>query len=83
MKCSYPICEYRLNGTSLQVKWSGVRTQYSTTPFVDEMYDRLQEILNDYGVIISRWPEYTFALENVSQYASLTKCLIFMVCCLM
>ncbi|KAL1817630.1 hypothetical protein ACET3Z_020204 [Daucus carota] len=47
-----------------KVKWSGVRTQYSTTPFVDEMYDRLQEILNDYGVIISRWPEYTFALEN-------------------
>ncbi|KAL8145434.1 hypothetical protein AgCh_003556 [Apium graveolens] len=47
-----------------KVKWSGVRTQYSTTPFVDEMYDRLQEILNDYGIIISRWPEYTFALEN-------------------
>lgn len=47
-----------------KVKWSGVRTQYSTTPFVDEMYDRLQETLNDYEVIISRWPEYTFALEN-------------------
>ncbi|KAL4566068.1 hypothetical protein LXL04_030178 [Taraxacum kok-saghyz] len=47
-----------------KVKWSGVRTQHSTTPFVDEMYDRLKETLNDYEVIISRWPEYTFALEN-------------------
>ncbi|MFS7974801.1 hypothetical protein Hanom_Chr10g00872971 [Helianthus anomalus] len=47
-----------------KVKWSGVRTQHSTTPFVDEMYDRFKETLNDYEVIICRWPEYTFALEN-------------------
>ncbi|KAK9758272.1 hypothetical protein RND81_01G219800 [Saponaria officinalis] len=47
-----------------KVKWSGVRTQHSTTPFVDEMYDRLKDTLNDYEVIISRWPEYSFALEN-------------------
>ncbi|KAK3030728.1 hypothetical protein RJ639_036532, partial [Escallonia herrerae] len=47
-----------------KVKWSGVRTQHSTTPFIDEMYDRLKETLNDYEVIICRWPEYTFALEN-------------------
>ncbi|XP_024977361.1 uncharacterized protein LOC112514945 [Cynara cardunculus var. scolymus] len=47
-----------------KVKWSGVRTQHSTTPFVDEMYDRFKETLNDYEIIISRWPEYTFALEN-------------------
>ncbi|XP_021861749.1 uncharacterized protein [Spinacia oleracea] len=47
-----------------KVKWSGVRTQHSTTPFVDEMYDRLKDTLKDYEVIISRWPEYSFALEN-------------------
>ncbi|KAL4281932.1 hypothetical protein GQ457_03G033850 [Hibiscus cannabinus] len=47
-----------------KVKWSGVRTQYSTTPFVDEMYDRLKETLSDYEVIICRWPEYIFVLEN-------------------
>ncbi|KAI3689183.1 hypothetical protein L2E82_47133 [Cichorium intybus] len=47
-----------------KVKWSGIRTQHSTSPFVDEMYDLLKETLNDYEVIISRWPEYTFALEN-------------------
>ncbi|KAJ0085119.1 hypothetical protein Patl1_08631 [Pistacia atlantica] len=48
-----------------KVKWSGVRTQHSTTPFVDDMYDRLRETLNDYEVIICRWPEYVFVLENV------------------
>ncbi|KAI5654995.1 hypothetical protein M9H77_32182 [Catharanthus roseus] len=47
-----------------KVKWSGVRTQHSTTPFLDDMYDRLKETLNDYEVIICRWPEYTFVLEN-------------------
>ncbi|XP_047327055.1 uncharacterized protein LOC124930749 [Impatiens glandulifera] len=47
-----------------KVKWSGVRTQHSTTPFADDMYDRLKETLNDYEVIICRWPEYTFVLEN-------------------
>lgn len=50
----------------MQVKWSGVRTQHSTTPFVDEMYDRLKETLSDYEIFICRWPEYTFVLEQVS-----------------
>ncbi|KAK9270559.1 hypothetical protein L1049_026140 [Liquidambar formosana] len=47
-----------------KVKWSGVRTQHSTTPFVDDMYERLKETLNDYEIIICRWPEYTLVLEN-------------------
>ncbi|KAA0038672.1 uncharacterized protein E5676_scaffold455G005750 [Cucumis melo var. makuwa] len=47
-----------------KVKWSGVRTQHSTTPFVDEMYDRLKETLSDYEIFICRWPEYTFVLEQ-------------------
>ncbi|KAF3446002.1 hypothetical protein FNV43_RR11180 [Rhamnella rubrinervis] len=47
-----------------KVKWSGVRTQHSTTPFVDDMYDRLKETLSDYEIIICRWPEYTFVLEH-------------------
>lgn len=51
----------------LQVKWSGVKTRHSTTPFVDEMYDRLKGTLSDYEVIICRWPEYTLVLENVCQ----------------
>ncbi|KAI3751766.1 hypothetical protein L2E82_22857 [Cichorium intybus] len=57
-----------------KVKCSGVRTQHSTTPFIDEMYDRLKETLNDYEVIICRWPEYTFALENA--IADIEKALI-------
>jgi len=46
------------------VKWSGVRTQHMTTPFVDEMYDLLKNTLTEYEVIICRWPEYIFVLEN-------------------
>ncbi|KAH8516190.1 hypothetical protein H0E87_004526 [Populus deltoides] len=47
-----------------KVKWSGVKTQHSTTPFVDDMYDRLRDTLEQYEVIICRWPEYIFVLEN-------------------
>ncbi|KAJ4845923.1 hypothetical protein Tsubulata_008403 [Turnera subulata] len=47
-----------------KVKWSGVRTQHSTTPFIDDMYDRLRETLDNYEVIICRWPEYIVVLEN-------------------
>ncbi|XP_077213565.1 pesticidal crystal cry8Ba protein [Tasmannia lanceolata] len=47
-----------------KVKWSGVTTQHSTTPFVDDMYDRLKETMNEYEIIMCRWPEYTFVLEN-------------------
>ncbi|XP_073010311.1 uncharacterized protein [Typha latifolia] len=47
-----------------KVKWSGVRTQHMTTPFVDDMYERLNDTLIEYEVIMCRWPEYTFILEN-------------------
>lgn len=52
----------------MQIKWAGVRTQHSTTPFVEDMYDRLKETLNEYEVITCRWPEYTFVLENVCYF---------------
>ncbi|KAJ1699717.1 hypothetical protein LUZ63_008229 [Rhynchospora breviuscula] len=47
-----------------EVKWSGVRTKHMTTPFVDNMFDRLTDMLTEYEVIISRWPEYSVVLEN-------------------
>ncbi|XP_048630582.1 uncharacterized protein LOC106451437 [Brassica napus] len=47
-----------------KVKWCGVGTQHSATPFVDEMYTRLNETIQDYQAIISRWPEYIYALES-------------------
>lgn len=48
-----------------QVKFSSLPTQHSTTSFVDDIYERLKGALAEYDVIISRWPEYTFILENV------------------
>ncbi|KAH9321638.1 hypothetical protein KI387_016277, partial [Taxus chinensis] len=47
-----------------KVRWTGVMTQHSTTPFVEDMYERIKETLNEYEIIVRRWPEYTFALEN-------------------
>ncbi|KAK3211193.1 hypothetical protein Dsin_015899 [Dipteronia sinensis] len=47
-----------------KVKWSGVRTKHSTAPFINEMHDRLKEMLNEYEIIIRHWPEYATVLEN-------------------
>ncbi|KAK6237922.1 hypothetical protein QUC31_003391 [Theobroma cacao] len=47
-----------------KVKWSGIKTQQSTTPFIDDMYDQLMETLNEYEIIIFHWPEFTIVLEN-------------------
>ncbi|KZV53773.1 hypothetical protein F511_00039 [Dorcoceras hygrometricum] len=47
-----------------KVKSAGFSMQHSTTTFVDDIYARLKEMLAEYDVIISRWPEYTFTLEN-------------------
>ncbi|KAK4367008.1 hypothetical protein RND71_014888 [Anisodus tanguticus] len=48
-----------------KIKWPRVdTTQHSTTPFVDDIYDRLKETLAEYDAVIRRWPEYLFSLEN-------------------
>eukprot|EP01018_Ginkgo_biloba_P005667 Gb_02174 [translate_table: standard] len=47
-----------------KVRWTGVTTQHSTAPFVEDMYERIKDTLNEYEIIVCRWPEYTFALEN-------------------
>ncbi|KAL5755308.1 hypothetical protein ACOSP7_023528 [Xanthoceras sorbifolium] len=47
-----------------KVKWSGVRTKHSAAPFIDEMHNRLKEMLNEYEIIIRHWPEYATVLEN-------------------
>ncbi|GJS28561.1 hypothetical protein Tco_0489181 [Tanacetum coccineum] len=39
--------------------------QHSAPVFVDDMYKQLRETLVEFQVIISRWPEYTLALEKV------------------
>ena len=46
--------------------WSGVITNYSTSPFAEEMFEKLKVMLHEYEVVINRWPEYTMVLESVS-----------------
>ncbi|XP_024364609.1 uncharacterized protein [Physcomitrium patens] len=41
-----------------------VTTQHNTSAFVEEAYERIKETLNEYEVIIHRWPEYTIPLEH-------------------
>lgn len=50
----------------LQVPWSGVITNYSTSPFAEEMYEKIKEMLAEYEVVINRWPQYMLILEHVS-----------------
>uniref|UniRef100_A0A7N0UW01 Uncharacterized protein n=1 Tax=Kalanchoe fedtschenkoi TaxID=63787 RepID=A0A7N0UW01_KALFE len=47
-----------------KVKWAGVKTQQATTPFLNKMHNHLMKTLRDFDVIICRWPEYIFPLEN-------------------
>lgn len=46
--------------------WSGVITNYSTSPFAEEIFEKLKDMLHEYEVVINRWPQYTLILENVS-----------------
>lgn len=48
-------------------------TNYSTSPFPEEMYERIKEMLTEYGVVITRWPQYTLVLENVSFYVVIVR----------
>ncbi|XP_076924679.1 uncharacterized protein LOC143587208 [Bidens hawaiensis] len=47
-----------------KVPWAGVITNYSTSPFAEELYDKIKEMLSEYEVVINRWPQYTLVLEN-------------------
>ncbi|KAM3684561.1 hypothetical protein ACJW31_11G053000 [Castanea mollissima] len=49
-----------------KVPWSGVMTNHSTSPFAEEMYDKIRDSLNQYEVVINRWPQYSLILENAS-----------------
>ncbi|BBM98900.1 hypothetical protein MPTK1_1g17040 [Marchantia polymorpha subsp. ruderalis] len=45
-------------------RYTWVTTQNVTVPFVEEMYERIKDTLNEYEIIINRWPEYTISLET-------------------
>ncbi|GAY56183.1 hypothetical protein CUMW_169910, partial [Citrus unshiu] len=47
-----------------KVPWSGVATSHSTSPFAEEMYEKIKNSLIEYEVVINRWPQYSLVLEN-------------------
>eukprot|EP00250_Pteridium_aquilinum_P008976 c18351_g1_i1 orf=647-4504(+) len=47
-----------------KVRWTGVATSNGTSPFVEEMYDRIKDTLNEYDTLLNHWPEYTLTLET-------------------
>ncbi|KAE8075472.1 hypothetical protein FH972_014188 [Carpinus fangiana] len=47
-----------------KVPWCGVMTNHSTSPFAEEMYEKIRDALIQYEVIINRWPQYSLILEN-------------------
>lgn len=40
-----------------------------TAPFVEDMYARIKDALQDYERVVGRWPQYAVTLENVSRPA--------------
>ncbi|XP_068636555.1 uncharacterized protein [Aristolochia californica] len=44
--------------------WSGVTTHLSTSPFVEDMYDKIKDTLAEYEIVVNRWPQYSLTLEN-------------------
>ncbi|WCJ37293.1 hypothetical protein M5689_018443 [Euphorbia peplus] len=47
-----------------KVPWAGVTTNHSTSPFAEEMYEKMRNSLVEYEVVINRWPQYSLILEN-------------------
>lgn len=47
-----------------KVPWSGVMTNHSTSPFAEEMYEKIKDSFVEYEVVISRWPQYSLILET-------------------
>ncbi|KAH7415584.1 hypothetical protein KP509_14G053000 [Ceratopteris richardii] len=47
-----------------KIRWTGVGTSSDTSCFVEEMYDRIKDTLNDYNSLLNYWPEYTLNLES-------------------
>ncbi|XP_072963151.1 uncharacterized protein [Typha angustifolia] len=39
-------------------------THCSTSPFVEHMYNQIRESINEYEVVINRWPQYLMSLES-------------------
>ncbi|CAM0946286.1 unnamed protein product [Alopecurus aequalis] len=44
-----------------KLSYSAVST---TSPFVEQVYQQIKESINEYGVVINRWPQYLMSLES-------------------
>ncbi|CAL9112687.1 unnamed protein product [Musa textilis] len=47
-----------------KVPWLDICTNCATSPFVENIYEQIRKGINEYEVVISRWPQYLLALEN-------------------
>ncbi|CAL0315953.1 unnamed protein product [Lupinus luteus] len=47
-----------------KVPWSGVITNHSTSPFTEEIYEKIKDNLIQYEVVCNRWPQYSLYLES-------------------
>ncbi|KAF6173639.1 hypothetical protein GIB67_022998 [Kingdonia uniflora] len=57
----------------LLVPWFGVTTNHSTSPFVEDMYEKIKDFLIEYEVVINRWPQYSLILENLGIFLNTIK----------
>ncbi|XP_031375043.1 uncharacterized protein LOC116189497 isoform X2 [Punica granatum] len=49
---------------SEKVPYSGMVANHLTSPFAEELYEKLKSSLMEYEVVINHWPQYTLILEN-------------------
>ncbi|KAH0450822.1 hypothetical protein IEQ34_021514 [Dendrobium chrysotoxum] len=58
--------QYQLveNCKAEKISSSGISTHYSTSPFVEDLYDRIRDSLNEYKVVVNRWPQYLLSIES-------------------
>ncbi|KAK4765869.1 hypothetical protein SAY87_007511 [Trapa incisa] len=49
---------------SEKVHYSGLLANHLTSPFAEDIYDKLKNSLIEYEVVINHWPQYTLILEN-------------------
>ncbi|XP_020576608.1 uncharacterized protein LOC110022142 isoform X2 [Phalaenopsis equestris] len=58
--------QYQLveNCKAEKISFSGISTHYATSPFVEDIYGNIMDSLNEYKVVVNRWPQYLLSLES-------------------
>jgi len=47
-----------------KARWMETTAQHSTSQSIEETYEHIEETLNEYEVIVDRWPECSVDLKN-------------------